>query len=623
MPEHGLKVSVIVATYCSGSGLDRLVASLDAQTLPFDEWEAIFVDDGSPDDTFDRLNVLATARPNFRAVRIENSGWPCRPRNVGIDMADGEYVAFMDHDDELYPDALRDGYDFAARNGADILNGKEARTTDAGWAIEEYAQDLPQALGLGLLHSVVAPTNPHKLYRRALLDQHGIRFREGGRVLWEDIFFNVAVLKHAEVVSTMASTPYYHWFTTAGSGSTTFRRARPEWWRWLDEVIIAIDEDLAEESLSVERLLLRRHQYRSRLIESFNNYYVQRESAPRKLIFEQARQLQSSYFSPEDDECLDVSGRLRAQLLRAGHPHAIDRLIRADPAVGPHPQARSVTWHDGVLHVDVAVDWRAPGGGSPTLRARHGRLIKDLPQQFDRIFNLAQLDMTDEIAAATVAVGVRSVESRLGWLVPSVSTVWQSSEASPAFGVNASGAIDPARVALGTPMETGVWDVTARCRFGSLRSQPRIRSSLAPAIRVDAAGAHAAYTNSGRLVLEREIADLASLIRPTGRTRVVGGARQIEVEVDETGPDAAELTVNVSVRAASSAARQLLKGIRPGIPWRSVSVPVRAQDGKLWMELPDSRADLLIRLGARRPEGEHLYRVSADSVREVSQWTGR
>ncbi|MFT4234747.1 MAG: glycosyltransferase family A protein, partial [Microbacterium sp.] len=124
----GIKVTVVVATYRSGEGLMRLIDSLDAQTLPRDEWEAIFVDDGSPDDTFERLQKLAETRPNMRVERIENTGWPCRPRNLGTDLARGEYVLYSDHDDIIYPDALRAGYEFAHAAGADALNAKEART---------------------------------------------------------------------------------------------------------------------------------------------------------------------------------------------------------------------------------------------------------------------------------------------------------------------------------------------------------------------------------------------------------------------------------------------------------------------------------------------------------------
>jgi glycosyltransferase involved in cell wall biosynthesis len=172
-------VSVVVPTYAPGDRIKRLVHSLDAQTLPTEDFEVIFVDDGSPDRTWARLQRIRDRRTNVRIERIENSGWPSRPRNVGLEMARGEYVLFMDHDDELYPEALEAGYRMAARTGADVLNGKETRTDQAKWALEVYAENMDNAIDRTDVHPLI-PTNPHKLFRRALLMEHGIRF-PGGR----------------------------------------------------------------------------------------------------------------------------------------------------------------------------------------------------------------------------------------------------------------------------------------------------------------------------------------------------------------------------------------------------------------------------------------------------------
>ena len=73
------KVSVVVATYAPGEKLDALVRSVERQTLPADEFEVVLVDDGSPDDTWDRLQTLRDGHGNVRVERIEASGWPSRP----------------------------------------------------------------------------------------------------------------------------------------------------------------------------------------------------------------------------------------------------------------------------------------------------------------------------------------------------------------------------------------------------------------------------------------------------------------------------------------------------------------------------------------------------------------
>jgi glycosyltransferase involved in cell wall biosynthesis len=98
-------VSVVVATYNPGNGLDRLVRSLEAQTLPAWCFEVILVDDGSTSETWTQLQAVRSSHCNVRIERIPHSGWPSRPRNVGISLAEGEFLLFADHDDELFPRA--------------------------------------------------------------------------------------------------------------------------------------------------------------------------------------------------------------------------------------------------------------------------------------------------------------------------------------------------------------------------------------------------------------------------------------------------------------------------------------------------------------------------------------
>ena len=83
------RVTVIVPTFNSGRHLGELIASLDRQSLSPEEFEVVLVDDGSSDGTETLVDRIAEARPNVRSTHIPASGWPGRPRNVGLDEARG------------------------------------------------------------------------------------------------------------------------------------------------------------------------------------------------------------------------------------------------------------------------------------------------------------------------------------------------------------------------------------------------------------------------------------------------------------------------------------------------------------------------------------------------------
>jgi glycosyltransferase involved in cell wall biosynthesis len=94
------KVSVIIPTHNRASVIGRAVASVRAQT--FHDMEIIVVDDGSTDDT--PQIVQSIHDPRIRYIRCQTNRGPSAARNVGLKAARGEYVAFLDSDDEWAPE---------------------------------------------------------------------------------------------------------------------------------------------------------------------------------------------------------------------------------------------------------------------------------------------------------------------------------------------------------------------------------------------------------------------------------------------------------------------------------------------------------------------------------------
>ena len=98
----GPTVSVVIPVYNGAPWIGETLASLGAQTLT--DWEAIVVDDCSPDDA--AAIVAAWPDPRVRLVRMAANGGPVRARNRGVAEARGRYIAGLDQDDLCRPERL-------------------------------------------------------------------------------------------------------------------------------------------------------------------------------------------------------------------------------------------------------------------------------------------------------------------------------------------------------------------------------------------------------------------------------------------------------------------------------------------------------------------------------------
>ncbi|GIJ23129.1 glycosyltransferase family 2 protein [Micromonospora lutea] len=239
MTADALKVSVVVPTYNPGDCLDRLVASLLRQSLPASEFEVIFVDDGSTDATPARLDALAATHPHFHVLHTKHAGWPSRPRNLGVARASGEYVQFVDDDDWLADEALARLYGYAAENGADIAIGRMA---GHGRSVprELFRVNRPDATlaDAPLMESLTC----HKMFRRAFLSEHDLRFPEEGRKRLEDHHLVTRAYLLSRRTCVLADHTCYHHSRRPDGDNLTAARIEPEaYFRSLREVLDIVD----------------------------------------------------------------------------------------------------------------------------------------------------------------------------------------------------------------------------------------------------------------------------------------------------------------------------------------------------------------------------------------------
>jgi glycosyltransferase involved in cell wall biosynthesis/organic radical activating enzyme len=105
-----MKFTIIIPTFNSEDYLAECLDSLVSQDIPLRDFEIILVDDCSTDQTVKIAKNYSLILPNFQVFQLGVNGGPGAARNVGIDSATGEWILFLDSDDELTPDCLSSLY---------------------------------------------------------------------------------------------------------------------------------------------------------------------------------------------------------------------------------------------------------------------------------------------------------------------------------------------------------------------------------------------------------------------------------------------------------------------------------------------------------------------------------
>ena len=122
------RISVVIPTYQRPDECRRAVESALEQELP--PLEVLVCDDGSMDRTQAELESWAQEEPRLRYLRLQRGqGGPAAARNLGIEMAHGEWIAFLDDDDRWLPRKLRIQGEVIASGAYDVVASDAERTS--------------------------------------------------------------------------------------------------------------------------------------------------------------------------------------------------------------------------------------------------------------------------------------------------------------------------------------------------------------------------------------------------------------------------------------------------------------------------------------------------------------
>lgn len=204
------KVSIIVPIYNVEQYLAKCIESLLVQSLK--DIEIILVDDGAIDKSPDICNEYALKDNRIRVIHKQNGGLS-DARNVGIEVAQGEYIAFLDSDDWIEPRCYEFLYNHAIKQDADIAQCDyiEAYTEEVKIQlpniIKESTYTSVEALKLFYGEEYVKTVVVwNKIYRRKLFEH--IRFPKGK--IHEDEFTTYKVIHKAnKLVSSNVPMVYY------------------------------------------------------------------------------------------------------------------------------------------------------------------------------------------------------------------------------------------------------------------------------------------------------------------------------------------------------------------------------------------------------------------------------
>jgi glycosyltransferase involved in cell wall biosynthesis len=369
-----VKVSVVVPTHNTGETVLTGLRSFLDQSLPGSDFEVVYVDDGSTDDTLSILESELADRdagsgPAVRLIRIPNSGWPGKPRNVGMDAARGEFVHFVDDDDWLAPEALERTYERALETGADIVIGRMAgHGRSAPRALFEKplaAADLRSDTAL------LASMTVHKLFRRSFLERHRLRFAEG-RVRLEDHMFTLRAFLLTGRVATVHDYTCYHWVRHRGEDhNISYETIEPgPYMDSVRKVLAILDAPDTYVAPGRHRRRLTANWYGKKALARISGQLLLRHSGPRRAEWFDAVSELAADVPPSTDAALPTRLRVVAALARNGDLASLEEHAEFEAGVDHRPLVHSVERHEGGRRLTVRCGTRLvrrKGKGAPAV----------------------------------------------------------------------------------------------------------------------------------------------------------------------------------------------------------------------------------------------------------------
>jgi len=235
-------ISVIIPVYNSDIFLKRCLESIISQTLA--SLEIICIDDCSTDNSFNILTEYSKKDNRIKVFKNSKNIGQGLTRNRGIDLAKGEYIAFVDSDDwiesdmyeSLYGQTINKKYDLVCCNLIyDFPNGDSEVIRMP--SSEKITQNFMIKESISPTIKLFSPNSPcDKIYKREYIEKLNLRFKSERVLLYEDKLFNLTFFSSNPSFCFLTKS-LYHYVVRYGSTMTSYRLNFKERYFEMDEKI--------------------------------------------------------------------------------------------------------------------------------------------------------------------------------------------------------------------------------------------------------------------------------------------------------------------------------------------------------------------------------------------------
>lgn len=210
-------VSIIIPVYQVSDYIERCVRSVMAQT--YADIECIIVDDATKDDSIEKCERFIKSYDGaiwFHIFHHEQNRGLSAARNTGTKAAKGDYIYYLDSDDEITPACIEILMSAACKHrNADMVVGNYREFRQGREPIVMHDEGLPCMIQsnedfVSYYHRHrIAFSAWNKLIRRSFIENHGLYFKEG--VLYEDYLWMFHVAKHLSMVAAVNDVTYNYY----------------------------------------------------------------------------------------------------------------------------------------------------------------------------------------------------------------------------------------------------------------------------------------------------------------------------------------------------------------------------------------------------------------------------